>query len=131
MAIASLVLIGRFTDVFADPRDSSITDLIITDVKVGTGKRAVIGSTVRVHYTGTLLNGTKFDSSLDRGQPFEFELGAGRVIEGWDRGVVGMLEGGVRDLTIPSRMAYGARGAGGTIPPNAALKFRIQLLSVR
>ena len=86
---------------------------------------------MRVHYTGTLLNGTKFDSSLDRGQPFEFELGAGRVIEGWDRGVVGMLEGGVRDLTIPSRMAYGARGAGGTIPPNAALKFRIQLLSVR
>ena len=85
---------------------------------------------MRVHYTGTLLDGTKFDSSRDRGEPIEFQLGAGEVIPGWDKGIAGMKVGGQRQLTIPSSMAYGARGAGEDIPPHAALKFDVELVGV-
>lgn len=98
-----------------------IQDLKIVDVKVGTGAEAKPGELVRVHYTGWLEDGTKFDSSVDRNEPFEFPLGAGYVIQGWDRGVAGMKVGGVRRLFIPSQLAYGDRGAGSVIPPNATL----------
>lgn len=101
------------------------------DRVVGTGDEAVAGKTVNVHYTGWLENGKKFDSSVDRGQPFSFPLGAGRVIKGWDEGVQGMKVGGKRKLTIPSDLGYGSRGAGGVIPPNATLIFDVELLGVR
>lgn len=100
------------------------------DLKIGTGATAQVGQTVSVHYTGWLENGKKFDSSLDRGQPFSFPLGAGRVIKGWDEGVQGMKVGGKRKLNIPSNLGYGARGAGGVIPPNATLIFEVELLGV-
>ena len=96
----------------------------------GSGKQAVAGKKVKVHYTGTLLNGTKFDSSLDRGQPFEFTLGQGQVIRGWDEGVALMKEGGKATLIIPSDLGYGPRGAGASIPPNATLVFEVELLEV-
>ena len=102
-----------------------------TDDQVGTGAEAVAGKTAVVHYTGWLMNGTKFDSSLDRNQPFSFPLGAGQVIKGWDEGVQGMKVGGKRTLVIPPELGYGSRGAGGVIPPNATLKFEVQLLDVR
>ena len=98
------------------------------DVKEGTGDAATAGKNVSVHYTGWLTNGTKFDSSKDRGQPFEFPLGGGRVIRGWDEGVQGMKVGGVRKLTIPPELGYGARGFPGAIPPNATLVFEVELL---
>lgn len=101
------------------------------DQVVGTGEVAVAGKTANVHYTGWLENGKKFDSSVDRGQPFSFPLGAGRVIKGWDEGVQGMKVGGKRKLTIPSDLGYGSRGAGGVIPPNATLVFDVELLGVR
>ncbi len=104
--------------------------LEIQDLKVGDGAEAVKGKKVSVHYTGWLTNGTKFDSSLDRGEPFQFQLGAGQVIQGWDQGVAGMKVGGKRKLTIPPDMGYGARGAGGVIPPNATLVFEVELLGV-
>ena len=100
------------------------------DLKVGTGPTAQAGQTVSVHYTGWLENGKKFDSSVDRGQPFSFPLGAGRVIKGWDEGVQGMKVGSKRKLIIPSNLGYGARGAGGVIPPNATLIFEVELLGV-
>jgi FKBP-type peptidyl-prolyl cis-trans isomerase len=100
------------------------------DVQVGSGAEAVAGKQVTVHYTGTLADGTKFDSSLDRGMPFTFSLGAGQVIKGWDEGVAGMKVGGKRKLTIPPEMGYGERGAGGVIPPNAVLNFEVELLNV-
>jgi FKBP-type peptidyl-prolyl cis-trans isomerase len=102
----------------------------IEDLQVGTGAEAVSGKRVSVHYTGWLTNGKKFDSSLDRGQPFQFRLGAGEVIQGWDKGVAGMKVGGKRKLTIPPELGYGARGAGGVIPPNATLVFEVELLGV-
>jgi FKBP-type peptidyl-prolyl cis-trans isomerase len=105
--------------------------LMYIDQTVGTGDVAVAGKSVTVHYTGWLTNGHKFDSSVDRGQPFTFPLGAGRVIKGWDEGVQGMKVGGKRKLTIPSNLGYGARGAGGAIPPNATLVFDVELLGVR
>jgi len=101
------------------------------DVKVGTGETATAGRTVSVHYTGWLTDGKKFDSSKDRGKPFEFPLGGGRVIKGWDEGVQGMKVGGVRKLTIPASLGYGSRGAGGVIPPDATLVFEVELLGVR
>jgi FKBP-type peptidyl-prolyl cis-trans isomerase FkpA len=102
-----------------------------TDEQVGTGAEATTGKTAVVHYTGWLMDGTKFDSSVDRNQPFSFPLGAGQVIKGWDEGVVGMKVGGKRILIIPPQLGYGARGAGNVIPPNATLKVEVQLLDVR
>ena len=104
--------------------------LIIDDVVAGEGAAAAAGQSVTVHYTGWLTNGTKFDSSKDRNDPFVFPLGAGRVIKGWDEGVQGMKVGGKRKLTIPPALGYGARGAGGVIPPNATLVFEVELLKV-
>jgi FKBP-type peptidyl-prolyl cis-trans isomerase len=106
-------------------------DLKINDIEVGSGAEAVPGKMVKVHYTGTLMDGTKFDSSLDRKQPFEFALGSGQVIKGWDEGVKGMKVGGKRELIIPPAMAYGERGAGNVIPPNSTLKFQVELLEVK
>jgi FKBP-type peptidyl-prolyl cis-trans isomerase FkpA len=104
------------------------------DAQVGTGPEASPGQNVRVHYTGWLYEngaqGAKFDSSRDRNDPFEFALGAGMVIRGWDEGVAGMKVGGQRTLIIPPQLGYGARGAGGVIPPNATLKFDVELLAV-
>lgn len=108
----------------------TVTELKIEDLKVGTGAEATAGKKVKVHYTGWLTNGTKFDSSVDRGTPFEFTLGAGQVIQGWDKGVAGMKIGGKRKLTIPSDLGYGATGAGNVIPPNATLVFEVELLGV-
>jgi|SRR5579863_1826665 FKBP-type peptidyl-prolyl cis-trans isomerase len=110
---------------------SALGGLQYWDVKEGTGATAVAGQTVSVHYTGWLTNGKKFDSSLDRGQPFKFALGRGQVIKGWDEGVAGMKVGGKRQLHIPSELAYGERGAGGVIPPNADLIFDVELLGVQ
>ena len=117
---------------------SNVTDLEKIDTVVGKGKEAFPGINAVVHYTGWLYNpakpeghGSKFDSSVDRGEPFEFPLGAGRVIRGWDEGVVGMKVGGKRTLIIPSHMGYGARGAGGVIPPNATLIFDVELVELR
>ena len=106
----------------------------IEDKSVGSGAEAVAGQNVTVHYTGWLSDagqrGKKFDSSKDRGDPFVFPLGAGHVIKGWDQGVQGMKVGGTRELTIPPEMGYGARGAGGVIPPNATLIFEVELIKV-
>jgi len=104
--------------------------LIYDDITVGSGDAAALGQTVSVHYTGWLTDGTKFDYSKDRNEPFEFPLGAGYVIRGWDEGVQGMRVGGVRKLTIPPELGYGARGAGGVIPPNATLIFEVDLLEI-
>jgi FKBP-type peptidyl-prolyl cis-trans isomerase FkpA len=112
---------------------TTASGLIYDDVVVGTGAEAKAGP-VKVHYTGWLFNdgkrGQKFDSSKDRGEPFGFPLGGGRVIKGWDEGVAGMKVGGTRILTIPPALGYGARGAGGAIPPNATLQFEVELLGV-
>jgi FKBP-type peptidyl-prolyl cis-trans isomerase FkpA len=115
-----------------------VTQLVTIDRSVGKGDEAKPGQQVSVHYTGWLFDpskadgkGKKFDSSVDRGQPFSFPLGAGRVIAGWDKGFAGMKVGGKRTLVIPSDMGYGARGAGGVIPPNATLMFDVELLGVR
>ena len=109
-----------------------ITDsgLKIEDLVLGDGDEAVAGGRVRVHYTGWLDTGEKFDSSRDRNDPFSFPLGAGHVIRGWDEGVAGMKVGGQRRLTIPPHLGYGAAGAGGVIPPNATLVFEVELLGV-
>jgi FKBP-type peptidyl-prolyl cis-trans isomerase FkpA len=106
--------------------------LAIDEVKVGEGATATKGKTVSVHYSGHLTDGTKFDSSYDRGQPIDFHLGAGEVIKGWDQGIDGMKVGGKRKLTIPPELAYGARGTpGGPIPPNATLVFDVELVGVK
>ena len=116
-----------------DAPDTQITasGLKITELQVGEGAVAASGQTVQVHYRGTLENGKQFDASYDRGTPFNFPLGAGRVIKGWDEGVVGMKVGGKRKLVIPPDLAYGSRGAGGVIPPNATLVFEVELLDVK
>jgi FKBP-type peptidyl-prolyl cis-trans isomerase len=110
---------------------AAATELKIEDIKVGEGAVAEAGKQVVVHYTGTLTDGTKFDSSLDRNDPFTFSLGAGQVIKGWDEGVKGMKVGGKRKLTIPPQLGYGEAGAGGVIPPNATLIFEVELLDVK
>jgi FKBP-type peptidyl-prolyl cis-trans isomerase FkpA len=112
------------------PSTTTASGLIIQDLTVGAGDLAVAGRRVTVHYTGWLTDGTKFDSSKDRDDPFVFPLGGRRVIAGWDEGVQGMRVGGVRKLTIPPALAYGTRGAGGAIPPNATLVFEVELLAV-
>lgn len=116
---------------------AAVTELLIEEVVVGDGAEAAAGASATVHYTGWLYapgspddRGTKFDSSVDRGQPFEFLIGAGRVIRGWDEGVAGMRVGGKRILIIPAEWGYGAQGAGGVIPPNATLVFEVELLGV-
>tara|TARA_B100000686_G_scaffold268497_1_gene284060 strand:+ start:3518 stop:3955 length:438 start_codon:yes stop_codon:yes gene_type:complete len=117
---------------------TKVTELIKTDSKVGSGEEATGGHTVKVHYTGWLYKadapqkkGAKFDSSVDRGEPFVFPLGAGRVIKGWDQGVVGMKIGGKRTLIIPAHLGYGMQGAGDSIPPNSVLIFDVELLGLR
>ena len=111
---------------------STSSGLQYWDLKQGTGATASLGKTVTVHYTGWLAsNGKKFDSSVDRGQPFPFQLGAGKVIKGWEEGVSGMKVGGKRQLRIPPELGYGSRGAGGVIPPNATLIFDVELLAVK
>lgn len=110
-----------------------ITDsgLKFDDLAVGDGEQAAAGQRVVVHYTGWLSDGRKFDSSVDRNEPFSFALGRGQVIRGWDEGVAGMRVGGKRRLTIPPQLGYGAQGAGGVIPPNATLVFDVELLEIR
>ncbi len=100
------------------------------DEIIGTGPSPKIGQKVKVHYTGTLTSGKKFDSSVDRGDPFDFTIGVGQVIKGWDEGVLSMKVGGKRKLIIPADLGYGSRGAGGAIPPNATLVFEVELLDV-
>mgnify|MGYP003346586074 FL=1 len=118
--------------------DSGVKELQMVDTVEGSGAEARPGRVVRVHYTGWLFDGikadkrgSKFDSSKDHGEPFEFNLGARQVITGWDQGVAGMKVGGTRLLTIPPQLGYGARGAGGVIPPNATLVFEVELLDVK
>ncbi|MEA3192257.1 MAG: peptidylprolyl isomerase [Betaproteobacteria bacterium] len=117
------------------PPTTTASGLVFEDLVVGSGNAAASGQKVSVHYTGWLSQngnkGTKFDSSLDRGEPFVFPLGKGHVIKGWDEGVAGMKVGGKRKLTIPPALGYGARGAGGVIPPNATLIFEVELLDVK
>ena len=107
-----------------------MSGLEIEDQIVGDGDEAIAGQTVEVHYTGWLTDGTKFDSSHDRNQTFSFKLGGGQVIAGWDQGVAGMKIGGARKLTIPPDLGYGERGAGGVIPPNATLVFKVELIGL-
>jgi FKBP-type peptidyl-prolyl cis-trans isomerase len=132
LAVAVLTACGGNTE------NTSVTQLIRQDDVVGAGAEAQSGQVVTVHYTGWLYDqtrpdrkGNKFDSSRDRNEPFSFNLGAGEVIRGWDEGVAGMKVGGRRTLTIPPDMGYGARGAGGVIPPNATLLFDVELLEVK
>jgi FKBP-type peptidyl-prolyl cis-trans isomerase len=122
---------GDFKPAEGTPPAPPPTKLDIVDEKVGSGAEATVGSTVTVHYTGTLMNGVKFDSSRDHNKPFDFKIGAGGVIKGWDQGVVGMKVGGKRKLTIPPALGYGEKGSPPTIPPNAGLQFDIELLSVK
>jgi FKBP-type peptidyl-prolyl cis-trans isomerase len=134
--LAALITLGLLSSTFSQGATMSATTttasgLKYEDVKQGDGDVATVGKTVSVHYTGWLTNGKKFDSSKDRGQPFEFPLGGGRVIKGWDEGVQGMKVGGVRKLTIPPELGYGSRGAGGAIPPDSTLVFEVELLKVR
>ena len=139
LLIAAFIIVLSWGSLFPQKTDIGETDIeMITtdsglqyqDLVTGTGESAKEGDTVRVHYTGWLEDGTKFDSSLDRGEPFEFPLGKGSVIMGWDEGVAGMKTGGKRKLTIPPELGYGDRGAGDVIPPGATLIFDVELLEI-
>ncbi|NQV14022.1 FKBP-type peptidyl-prolyl cis-trans isomerase [bacterium] len=110
---------------------TTASGLKYVDLELGTGKSPLSGQAVSVHYTGTLEDGKKFDSSHDRNKPFSFAVGIGQVIQGWDEGVISMKVGGKRRLVIPPDLGYGARGAGGVIPPNATLIFEVELLDIR
>lgn len=114
-----------------EPAGGNVTELKIEKIKEGKGTKATSGRQVTVHYTGTLTNGKKFDSSVDRNQPFTFVLGIKQVIQGWDQGVEGMKVGEKRKLTIPPHLGYGERGAGDVIPPNSTLIFEVELLDVK
>jgi len=122
---------GSFKPSEATPLPPAPTKLEITDETVGSGKEAKTGDKVSVHYTGTLMSGKKFDSSRDKNQPFEFTLGQGQVIKGWDQGVVGMKVGGKRKLVIPPALGYGDNGSPPTIPGGAGLKFDVELLEIK
>ncbi len=115
----------------SNPEITTESGLKYVDLVVGTGREAAAGTLATVHYTGWLTNGTKFDSSVDRRDPFSFPIGSGKVIKGWDEGVAGMKVGGKRKLTIPPQLGYGTHGAGGVIPPNATLVFDVELLEIR
>lgn len=120
------------TPILNQTKDNNmVTELKIEDITEGTGPEVKSGDTIVINYKGTLLDGTKFDSSYDRGQPFETQIGVGMVIQGWDVGVLGMKVGGKRKLTIPSGMAYGEQGAGNAIPPNSPLIFELELLEIK
>ena len=133
LGLFAACLAGSFAT--AQPTEKKVittnSGLKYIDEKVGDGALAKAGDQVSVHYTGRLKDGTKFDSSVDRGQPFDFPLGAGRVIKGWDQGVAGMKVGGKRKLTVPPSLGYGARGSPPVIPPNSTLLFEVELLDVK
>jgi rhodanese-related sulfurtransferase len=132
MRLIAALLLAAFVPAAAaaHPGHGKAPPMDVTDTVVGTGDAAVRHGKVTVHYTGWLMDGTKFDSSRDRGKPFQFTLGAGQVIAGWDQGVAGMKVGGRRILIIPPELAYGSKGAGADIPPGATLKFDVELISV-
>ncbi|MBN1571426.1 MAG: FKBP-type peptidyl-prolyl cis-trans isomerase [Acidobacteria bacterium] len=134
-SLSAAVIVLALAFFLASCSGNSLSELKTTDIVVGTGAQAAKGSTVTVHYTGWIYKngrrGKKFDSSLDASQPFTFKLGAGEVIEGWDRGIEGMRVGGKRELIIPPNLAYGEVGAPPTIPPNSTLDFEVQLLEVQ
>lgn len=129
-AVVGLFIVVGALFVFKKKDFVDVADLKIEDIEVGSGAEALLGKNVTVHYTGWLTDGKKFDSSYDHQSPFTFLLGEGRVIQGWEKGVVGMKVGGKRRLNIPSSMGYGTTGVGGIIPPNATLVFEIELLNV-
>lgn len=140
LALVGLGLACLASEAKDNPKDKEKTEkkvtttksgLKYTDEKEGAGDRAQEGDTVEVHYTGWLKDGTKFDSSVDRGKPFSFKLGKGQVIKGWDEGVAGMRVGGKRKLIIPPELGYGKRGAGNVIPPDAELTFDVELLKIK
>ncbi len=128
--MTALLAVPAFAAQEAKKTVTTASGLKYVDVVVGKGASPAAGKTVKVHYTGTLENGKKFDSSVDRNEPFSFTIGVGQVIQGWDEGVMTMKVGGKRKLIIPSNLGYGARGAGGAIPPNATLLFDVELLDV-
>ena len=139
--LAILIIVGVYSVLFKNQKPNEnqlqlnnniqeIQDMKIETLKEGNGSEAKNGDTISVHYMGILENGTKFDSSIDRGTPFSFTLGTGQVIQGWDLGVLGMRVGERRKLTIPSELAYGSAGVPGAIPPNATLVFEVELLSI-
>lgn len=133
-ALLTLLATGAVSPLWAAPESTPVktaSGLQYTDVKQGEGATPKPGQVVIVHYTGTLDDGRKFDSSRDRAQPFEFTLGAGQVIKGWDEGLATMKVGGTRKLTIPPELGYGAQGAGGVIPPNATLHFDVELVGIK
>lgn len=137
LSLLALLTLAACTDAPPPQSNGSVDKLTVIDTRVGTGAEATPGMKITVHYTGWLYDdgtkdkrGSKFDSSHDRGEPFTFVLGAGNVIKGWDQGVAGMRVGGERTLLIPASLGYGARGAGGAIPPNASLVFDVELVDV-